>query len=224
MRIFFLLLFICQPLFLTELSPLELAAKFSNKRHLNPPELSEDPYEKALEFKPQKSSVCGILYGENKESYQTKTYVDKDAAQADKAHITHLRACGTCSSLQDLAVYLAKPDLTKPGKKCAMLSWLKPASILCFKRLGFSEACATTWYYNARNTAKKCFWTCFGSFLINEASNLADGSLNKCLQCDEKESGPIFKKTAGRTRRNSGIVSSIRRSEKEVAHIVHDYY
>ena len=35
--------------------------------------------------------------------------------------------------------------------------------------------------------------------------------------------GPVFKATAGRTRRNSGIRSSIPRPDEEVAHVVHDY-
>ena len=35
--------------------------------------------------------------------------------------------------------------------------------------------------------------------------------LNSCIQCDECYSGPVFQKYSGRTRRNTGIVSAIRR-------------
>ena len=35
--------------------------------------------------------------------------------------------------------------------------------------------------------------------------------LNDCLQCDESVNGSTFKKFAGRTRRNSGIKSAIKR-------------
>ena len=49
------------------------------------------------------------------------------------------------------------------------------------------------------------------------------GRLNDCLQCDEDRSGPVFKATAGRTRRNSGIRSSIERPAEQVAPVVHDY-
>jgi len=50
-----------------------------------------------------------------------------------------------------------------------------------------------------------------------------DGKLNECLQCDEDRSGPVFKAVAGRTRRNSGIQSSIRRPADEVSPVAHDY-
>ncbi len=202
----------------------QMVKKFSEKKHLNPIEIVQNPYEAAIINKQNPHAVCGIIYNNDRSSYTTKTYTNQEIAKKEQAHITHLGKCGTCSSLQDLAVYLKKPDLTKPGKKCAMLSWLKSASVLCFERLGFSKPCALTWYYNARNTAKKCFWTCMASFVKNESSNLSDGSLNTCLQCDQDESGPGFVDSAGRTRRNSGLISSIGRSVKEIAHIVHDYY
>ena len=44
------------------------------------------------------------------------------------------------------------------------------------------------------------------SLLINQPF-VINGHLNKCLQCDEDISGPIFKYESGRTRRNSGIIS-----------------
>lgn len=43
-----------------------------------------------------------------------------------------------------------------------------------------------------------------------------DGSLNSCLQCDEDESGPVFKYYSGRTRRNSGIESEIPRPSDSI--------
>jgi hypothetical protein len=51
-----------------------------------------------------------------------------------------------------------------------------------------------------------------------------DGKLNDCIQCDETLSGPVFKYEAGRNRRNSGIVSEIRRDNKEIYNITHCYY
>ena len=50
-----------------------------------------------------------------------------------------------------------------------------------------------------------------------------EGRLDPCLRCDEDRSGPVFKAVAGRTRRDSGIRSSIPRPDEEVAHVVHDY-
>ncbi len=61
------------------------------------------------------------------------------------------------------------------------------------------------------------------SWIEDEAPTRQDGALNDCLQCDEDHSGPVFKATAGRTRRNSGIRSSIPRPDDEIAPVVHDY-
>lgn len=220
---FILIIFLSSlSLFAREISVKEQVQLFRQKKHMNEPALSDNPYEKPLP-KAKANAVCAIHFEDDKIGYHTKTYADKTSAEKKHGIVTHMGPCGTCSSLQDLAVYLEKPDLTKPGKKCAMLSWLKSASVLCFKRIGFSEPCAETWYYNAKNTVKECFWTCIGSFLRFQPSNLDDGSLNACLKCDEEKSGPVFKQVAGRTRRNSGINSSIGRSEAEIAPIIHNY-
>jgi hypothetical protein len=195
------------------------------KEHLNPITLIEDPYAVADADDNNSAAVCAIKYKNvDQISYFTKTYENLAAAQGDNAHLTHMGECGTCSSLQDLAVYLDKPDLTEPGRRCAMLSWFEPLSVRCFEKMGFSHPCAMTWFYNARNTFKECFITCVAAYLQGEPSNLPDGSLSRCLACDQEKSGKGFEKTAGRTRRNSGIVSSIRRPEREIAHITHDYF
>jgi hypothetical protein len=46
--------------------------------------------------------------------------------------------------------------------------------------------------------------------------------LNPCLQCDECRSGPIFQKISGRTRRNSGIETDIKRPDV-APEIFHNY-
>ena len=46
--------------------------------------------------------------------------------------------------------------------------------------------------------------------------------LNDCLQCDEDHSGPIFQLIAGRTRRNSGLLSAIARPCKSIANITQE--
>jgi hypothetical protein len=48
--------------------------------------------------------------------------------------------------------------------------------------------------------------------------------LNKCLECDEDISGPIFKYESGRTRRNSGIKSEIDRPIDQIYNLTHCYY
>lgn len=51
---------------------------------------------------------------------------------------------------------------------------------------------------------------------ILKTPDIVDGKLNPCLECDETKSGPIFKYYSGRTRRNSGIVSSIPRPASQM--------
>ncbi|MEZ5507795.1 MAG: hypothetical protein R3F38_18265 [Gammaproteobacteria bacterium] len=52
----------------------------------------------------------------------------------------------------------------------------------------------------------------------------ADGNLNPCLLCDEMLSGPGFQYSAGRIRRNSGILSEIERPDEQVYPVNHDYF
>jgi hypothetical protein len=96
-------------------------------------------------------------------------------------------------------------------------------SLACLEALGFTTACARIWHYNARHTREECLAICLASWIEAEPSAGKDGRLNPCLQCDEDRSGPVFKLVAGRTRRNSGLRSSIPRPDEEVAHVTHDY-
>ncbi len=110
----------------------------------------------------------------------------------------------------------------------------------CLMALGFSIECASIWKWNVENTRSKCLevrdktcciyclrmchkmltllssQVCLLAWIHDDPNNNPDGSLNDCLQCDEDKSGPNFKYFAGRTRRNSGIPSSIQRPPEEV--------
>ena len=46
-------------------------------------------------------------------------------------------------------------------------------------------------------------------------------SLNSCLQCDETQSGIIFKQYAGRIRRNSALLTDMVRNCSDIAKIKH---
>jgi hypothetical protein len=65
-------------------------------------------------------------------------------------------------------------------------------------------------------------FTCLKSmYLLREAKNQKDGSLNKCLECDENICGPAFVQCAGANRRRQGIRSDIRREDdKELCRLV----
>jgi hypothetical protein len=173
---------------------------------------------------PQKptGSVCGVRFEPDQVHYRLSTFASAGAAGIAGFAVTHFGACGTCSTLQDLAVYLEKPDLTAPVRNCG-IRWNASASLKCLEDLGFSAACAQTWLYDLQNTRRQCFSVCVWSWIEGEAPTRKDGRLNACLQCDEDRSGPVFKAVAGRTRRNSGIHSSIPRPNDEIARVVHDY-
>jgi hypothetical protein len=191
---------------------------------LDPVPLAGDPY---LAWRgreppaPLPGAVCGVRFEADGVHYRLRTFGSAEMARAAGHAVTHEGWCGTCSTLQDLAVYLERPDLTAPVRSCGM-RLTRADALACLEGLGFSGPCAATWNANVENTKYACFFTCVLSWVEGEPATGPDGRLNPCLQCDEDRSGPVFKATAGRTRRNSGIRSSIPRPAEQVAPVVHD--
>lgn len=207
------------------LAPEHLLAVLRSKIAIRPPTLHGDPYLAAQPKTPPRPApamVCGVRFESDQVHYELSTFASTAAARTAGFAVTHFGVCGTCSTLQDLAVYLEKPDLTAPVRHCG-LKWDAYARLSCLKALGFSTPCAQTWLSDLENTRRQCLSVCVWSWIEGEPPTRKDGSLNACLQCDEDRSGPVFKATAGRTRRNSGIRSSIPRPEEEIAPLVHDY-
>ena len=202
-----------------------LVAVLRTKVPLNPLAPGGDPYDEWRGRVPTRAAagtVCGVRFEPDLVHYRTETFVSETSARNAGFAVTHTGACGTCSTLQDLAVYLEKPDLTAPVRRCgALLSDAR--SLACIQKLGFSAPCARTWFFNARNTRRECLVVCLWSWIRAEPPTRPNGRLNACLQCDEDRSGPVFKAAAGRTRRNSGLRSSIPRTDEEVSRVVHDY-
>lgn len=188
------------------------------------PLLTENPYRSDEPIVVQHGAVCGVLLDPNdSNSYRLQTFDSESDALAADARITHEGSCGACSALGNLAVYAGSDDLTGPARRCAARSFLlsEEESIDCIEEIGFDEACAQMWYYNALNTRRACIGEC--AFAYNATYHNEDGSLNACIQCDEDESGPVFAAYAGRTRRNSGLPSSLARPCSQVAQVVHNY-
>mmetsp|Transcript_7680 Transcript_7680/g.14226 ORF Transcript_7680/g.14226 Transcript_7680/m.14226 type:complete len:451 (-) Transcript_7680:95-1447(-) len=107
-------------------------------------------------------------------------------------------------------------------------------ALQCYQGLGFTDECAYVWASNGANTALSgCTESCealFGicrdpdmscpmpdclglgclgpppQFQVN--LNDANCDLVDCIECDEKKSGRLFQKFAGRTRRNSGLLTT----------------
>jgi hypothetical protein len=210
---------------LPQLAEKHLLAALRSKIPIEPVVIKEDPYLiwRAAEPTPAPAGVvCGVQFESDRVHYRLSTFATPEAARGAGFAVTHTGTCGTCSTLQDLAVYLEKPDLTEPVRACG-ISLDASGSLTCLEHIGFSTACAQTWLFNLENTRRQCFEVCVLSWIKGEAATQRDGRLNACLQCDEDRSGPVFKATAGRTRRNSGIHSSIPRPNDQIAPIVHDY-
>ena len=183
--------------------------------------LPSDPYATPEDHPLDAESVCGVLV--DGEGYSLQTFADDGSAEAAGATVTHDGACGLCSPLQDLAVYMRNPDLTQPVRQCGIvgLSQGEEAQQMCLRALGFTEPCAQIWGFNTTHTRTVCLQTCLD--LLNAPYHEPDGTLNACLQCDEDRSGPVFKAVAGRTRRNTGLASALCRPCDEVRRVVHRY-
>lgn len=202
---------------------------------IDPPQLYCDPYHDqncdtvpalqsgsycAIEMIPDDGcgSTCPTQY-----SYKLVTIDSEEEAANRNLTITHETPCGTCSTLQDLAAYILYPDLTSVGKQCGSLASTNfNAAVQCYMdQVGFTEACATTWVYDSLNTSNHCWTPCARASSRNFPNNgpAPTCDLNSCIQCDEDDSGPIFKEFSGRTRRDSGLLSGIARNCSEIASI-----
>jgi len=205
---------------------------FASKTLLNPQQnLTFNPYD-IVNFNStlNQESVCGVLYPDanDRSSYYLVNYTSAQEAESAGAFITHLHDCGYCSTTKDLASYMKFMDLTNPIRDCAIVSFIsKEISLDCMqKQAEFSYECAVIWLYDALNTRKECLDICLYDWIHHVPSNVPVNSTNlsPCIQCDEDKSGPIFKLVAGRTRRDSGLKSSINRPPNTIANITHYYY
>jgi hypothetical protein len=192
---------------------------------LDPPaELEGNPYETPEEHEEQPERVCGVVNDPDQSgAYGVETYSNEAEAVAGGAKVTHYGACGLCSSLQDLSVYMRYNDLTAPVRQCGLdgIAGGHDATLECLLELGFSRPCAQIWAYNTANTREQCLEVCLDA--IDLPYHEPDGTLNACLQCDEENSGAVFKAVAGRTRRNTGLPSALCRPCDSVHEIVHEY-
>ena len=205
--------------------PTYTAADFADWRAwtlLEPPApLTSDPYAEATPEAPTADAVCAVV--PDGASYRLVNAASTDAALAAGGQVTHFGVCGACSTLADLAVYASVPDLTEPVRACGLahLDGDIPALTACIAAIGFTDACASIWAYNTLHTREACLTECLEA--LGAPYNQPDGSLNPCLQCDEDASGAVFAAVAGRTRRNTGLASSMCRPCAEVRPLVHAY-
>jgi hypothetical protein len=190
--------------------------------------LTADPYAQPAPADDPPDTVCAVLPGSDASAhprlYTLVTYPSMAAATAAGAHPTHYGHCGVCSTLANLAVYMRENDLAAPVRRCAFATAAPDGGdpdVQCLLGLGFDLPCAQIWAYNTAHTRSACLAPCIAAF--TDPYNRPDGTLNPCLQCDEDQSGRVFKAVAGRTRRNSGLPNAICRPCREVQPLVHGY-
>jgi hypothetical protein len=171
---------------------------------------------------PDDSTCPELASAEYSYKYTVQDYAGTvQEAIAEGLIVTHSGPCGTCSSLQDLAVYLKEgSDLRLKSTGCAFRGIQSQADgIACFEEtIGFSRGCAVTWFWNTVQTIEFCGALCTNFTLAGDPNNgsAPECTLAECLQCDEDNAGPVFKSTAGRTRRTSGLLSGIVRPCSEI--------
>jgi hypothetical protein len=183
-------------------------------------ELTDNPYDDPVEESGE--MVCAIIIENLADRiYSLGNYIDTETAEAANAIVTHHDACGLCSTLTDFAVYAENRDIGDGVRACGLSTFGQPIENLveCIEALGFTKPCAQIWAYNTMNTRENCLIPC----ITNPIYHNPDGTLSDCLQCDEDVSGPVFKVEAGRTRRNTGLASSICRFCEEVKPVKHNY-
>jgi hypothetical protein len=190
--------------------------------------LTSNPYDQPAPAADPPDTVCGVLEqagdGGVPRPYTLVTYPSPASAAAAGAKVTHFGHCGVCSTLANLAVYIRQNDLVAPVRACGLQASLAAddsGEIACLEQLGFDLPCAQIWAYNTDNTRSVCLQPCLAD--LSAPYNEPDGALNACLQCDEDQSGPVFKAVAGRDRRNSGIPNAICRPCGEVQPLVQSY-
>jgi len=190
-----------------------------------PEPLTEDPYSATPDDASDEAAFCSIQRAEpGSTSYRLLTTSSEAKATEVGASISHKGACGLCSSLQNLAVYLRNPDLTDPVRECGLQGMFEgeQANIDCLMAIGFDLPCAQIWSYNTNHTRQTCLEPCLAA--LEDPHHNPDGSLNDCIQCDEDQSGAVFKAIAGRTRRNSGLASALCRPCDSVFQVSHDAF
>ena len=123
-------------------------------------------------------------------------YPTQEAACINGTYPLHGGYCGACSSHKDIDIYNAtRNNMTNLSSKCAMKYVLsgKSAAIACMnENVGLSARCTECWVENMGCDAAQCLTVCLIDRVIHVNNTKPDGSLNKCLACDEGNTGYAY--------------------------------
>lgn len=156
-----------------------------------------------------------------------RNFPNASEAHAAGQFVEHCGQCGKCSNEHDIAIYNTTAEsLTNAATKCAFWSFVGKERVrsCLLNKVGFTSDCNDCWVDNVMCDRYSCQWICLLSILSGQRKNEPgpEGTLNPCLECDEKLCGPAFIKCAGANRRRSGISSDIGRLDDQVCTTV-DY-
>ena len=116
-------------------------------------------------------------------------YPTQEAACTNGTYPLHGGYCGACSSLKDIDIYNAtRNNMTSISSKCAMKYVLsgKNSAIACLNEVvGLTPQCTECWADNMGCDAAQCLTVCLIDRAMHVNNTTPDGSLNKCLACDE---------------------------------------
>lgn len=149
--------------------------------------------------------------------YDRHFYPTKEDAHKNNTNIMTCGPCGECSTIHDILLYhKTKNNLTEVTRMCAFKSLFSEQwGLECMQQqVGFTPKCNECWMENIKCDRNNCKWICLWSLFIGEPFVDEHGKLNKCLQCDEDNCGPAFKKCAGANRRRACIRSDIIRDDQ----------
>lgn len=137
--------------------------------------------------------VCAVQMARDGRHYRLQTFADQAAAQQAGWQLSHQYRCGSCSTLRDLAAYIAIPDMTEPVRACSrlgrgQLSRLDEVKQCIVEAVGFTPACAESWAYNAVHTGAECAGRCMRSYgragplpaLLQGGINILRGQYRAC--------------------------------------------
>eukprot|EP00529_Nitzschia_sp_RCC80_P013116 CAMPEP_0113494092 /NCGR_PEP_ID=MMETSP0014_2-20120614/28930_1 /TAXON_ID=2857 /ORGANISM="Nitzschia sp." /LENGTH=588 /DNA_ID=CAMNT_0000387977 /DNA_START=321 /DNA_END=2087 /DNA_ORIENTATION=- /assembly_acc=CAM_ASM_000159 len=155
---------------------------------------------------PAPASVCPTNF-----SYRLVTVPSLSEAIANDQYVTHDGACGACSSLQDLAVFVDYPNLPSRGIGCfnrmASEGFIEGPGTQCYVDLGFSPQCARVLAEKQLRANTRCDANC-AAFAIDGDGQLDDCGSDSCRVClDGRFITTRFEEVAGRTFRRSGLPS-----------------
>jgi hypothetical protein len=169
------------------------------------------------------SAVCAIDRKKQKNNFTSVR--DHIEAKIQNKDIVHCGECGHCSTVNDIEIMKSTKDtLTKEATGCALKALFygeKSLNKCLEEKIGFTQPCSSCWKENILCSRRNCKFTCLLSIFLGEKSNVNGGSLNSCLECDEKLCGPEFIQCAGANRRRLGIETDIKRDkDQEQCHLI----